>query len=92
MLMTEGAHGGAYTAMRTNLHQQISPVATVGELVSQVSQRVFGYALGGDEVQTYIDYASDGQGASTRLTPALLSRKFGTLFGLMIASPTFQWC
>ncbi|MEM6529388.1 MAG: DUF1800 domain-containing protein [Chloroflexota bacterium] len=91
MRMTEASQGGDDTGLRVTLHEEIGNPVTVGELVSTVSLRVFGYVLPAPDLQTYVAYASDETGASTPVTPALLSRKLGTLFGLMMASPQFQW-
>ncbi len=91
MAITEGTHGGDYTGLRVNLHTRIGNPATVGDLVSTASQQVFGYVLPQAELAPFIRYASDDGGAETPVTHTLLSRKLGTLYGLMIASPTFQW-
>ncbi|NDJ61084.1 MAG: DUF1800 domain-containing protein [Chloroflexi bacterium] len=91
MRITEATQSGDFTGMRVHLHELIGRPVTVGELVDNVSTQIFGYQLPAPDLQTFIRYASDDAGAATPVTPALLSRKLGTLFGLMLASPAFQW-
>ncbi len=91
MRMTEAAQGGEFTGMRVALHDLVDSPTTVDDLVTQVSKRVFGYSLPAAARQTFIDFASDNAGPATPVTAPLLSRKLGTLFALMLASPHFQW-
>lgn len=93
MRMTEGAQDGDYTGVRVELHRHIGSPTTVGELVRNIGRRVYGYDLSPEQLAPFVRYASDDSaaGADTPITPALLSRKMGGTFGLMIASPQFQW-
>jgi hypothetical protein len=78
--------------MSTRLDQLIGNPATVGELVNAVAERTFGSAeLPAESLASFVEYASDGQGADVAVTPGLLASKLGTLFGLMLASPLYQW-
>jgi hypothetical protein len=76
---------------RTQLLKLVGKPRTVDALVTSVSQRVFGAPLEGADRTPYVTFASDGLGGSARVTPTLLRRKAGALFGLMLASPAYQW-
>ncbi|HFC12778.1 MAG TPA: DUF1800 domain-containing protein, partial [Anaerolineae bacterium] len=93
MLLTHGAHTGTDESwgMRSNLDGLIGQPKTVGELVDQVATRVFGEPLNSAQSQPFIKYASDGQGATRSVDNHLFSRKYASLFGLMLASPLYQW-
>lgn len=88
---------GAYSdpdwgyGMTTDLRERIPEVNTVAELVAAVSEQVFGIALPEDRLESFIHYASDGAGPAEPVTVHLLGRKLGSLYGLMLASPQFQW-
>ena len=77
--------------LSTRLTERTPEVATVGELVAAVSRQVFGAALSREVLEPFIAYASDGAGTEEKVTPQLLGRKLGSLYGLMLASPQFQW-
>ena len=88
---------GAYSdpdwgwGMTTKLRERISEVETVAELVSAVSEQVFGTGLPQAKLEPFIHFASDSAGPDEPVTPHLLGRKLGSLYGLMLASPQFQW-
>lgn len=88
---------GAYSdpdwgyGMRTELRERTPDVSTVEELASAVSEQVFGAALPQEKLEPFIHFASDGAGPSEPVTVHLLGRKLGSLYGLMLASPQFQW-
>ena len=89
-------HGAASTEnqswdIRSTLHERIPEVNTVTELVSEVSKQVFGYVLPETELEPFIHYASDGVGGLEPVTVFLRARKLNSLYGLMLASPAFQW-
>ncbi|MEM7800131.1 MAG: DUF1800 domain-containing protein [Chloroflexota bacterium] len=75
----------------SRLRDQIGTPTTVGELVDQVATRVWGEAIGEPARSQFVEYAADGKGADTPLNAHLFSRKFASLFGLMLASPHYQW-
>lgn len=64
---------------------------TAGDLVQTVGQRVFGVALPAEQAAPFVDYVSDGQGAATPFTAGMQAQKLASLYGLMLASPLFQW-
>ncbi len=75
----------------SRIHEQIDNPQTAGELVDQIATRLWGAPLSGPARNEFDAYASDGLGADTPMTKQLLSRKMASTFGLMMASPTFQW-
>jgi hypothetical protein len=92
MALTHMAWSEGDSGMSTRLDQRIGNPATVGELVNAVAERTFGSAeLPAEPLASFVEYASDGQGADVAVTPGLLASKLGTLFGLMLASPLYQW-
>jgi uncharacterized protein (DUF1800 family) len=93
MRLTHGAHSDAEgsRSARSQLHRRVAAVATVGELVAAVANDVFARQLSASEAAPFIAYAADGAGADEPVTPFLLGRKLASLYGLMLASPAFQW-
>ena len=92
MRLTHGAYSDPDLGygMTTRLRERIPDTATADELVRAVSAQVFGAALS-EGLEPFIHYASDGAGPGEPVTPHLLGRKLGSLYGLMLASPQFQW-
>ncbi len=94
MLLTHSAYeesdGDGYH-LSAALHEQIGPAETVGDLVDAVATRIWGAPLQGRARAEFVLYTADGGSAETAVTPHLLARKLGTLYGLMLASPYFQW-
>jgi uncharacterized protein (DUF1800 family) len=93
MALTHGAYEdiyGDYT-LTTKLHERIGQPATAVQLVDAVATQIFGTPLGKDAQAQFIDYLTDGGGRETAVTPHLLARKLASLYGLMLASPHFQW-
>ena len=91
MTLTHDAYSVPYSNMNNRLDRFIDDPATVDTLVRQVAERVFGVVPADDSLTAFIDYASDGAGATTPVTPLLLASKLATLFGMMLASPLYQW-
>ena len=93
MRLTHGALSDADQGygLSTRLTERTPEVETVGALVAAVSRQVFGAALSEEALEPFVHYASDGAGAAEPVTPQLLGRKLGSLYGLMLASPQFQW-
>ena len=77
--------------MLSRLLERAPEAATVGELVAKVSEQVFGFALSESELRPFIHYTADGAGTNEPVTPFLRARKLASLYGLMLASPQFQW-
>jgi uncharacterized protein (DUF1800 family) len=94
MRLTHGAYsdaGDSGWGLKANLRAQIGEPATAGELVDMVAAQVFGAPLGDAERGSFVAFASDGGGAGVPMTPLLLGAKLASLFGLMLASPRYQW-
>ncbi|HYO87527.1 MAG TPA: DUF1800 domain-containing protein, partial [Candidatus Limnocylindrales bacterium] len=92
MALSHVAYSEEDAGMTTRLDTLIGSPSTAGELVNAVAQRTFGTAdLPADVLTAFVDYASDGEGADAALTPGRLASKLGSLFGLMLASPLYQW-
>lgn len=100
MSLTHGAYEDIYDdgySLTTNLYAPIGQPGTVGELVDAVAAQVFGAPLAGEARADFVAYVTDDVGdartepAETAVTPHLLARKLASLYGLMLASPAFQW-
>lgn len=91
MSLTHSAYSEQDSGLLPHLHERIGTPATVGELVDAVSRQVFGVSLPDDSRAPFIAYTADGGGADTPVTPHVLAQKLGTLYGLMLASPLYQW-
>lgn len=100
MSLTHGAYEDVYDdsySLSANLHERIGQPATVGDLVDAVAAQVFGAPLAGEARADFVAYVGDDVGdartepAETAVTPHLLARKLASLYGLMLASPAFQW-
>ncbi len=94
MFVTHEAHSGFEDRVEgvvSHLHARHAKPATVGELVSLVSEYVFGEPLANADQQQFIAYASNNQGADTPLTTQLYAQKLASLYGMMLASPLYQW-
>jgi len=93
MRLTHGAWSDPETqnVMTNHLIERIGQPTTAGELVDQVAQQVFGVALPESQRAPFVAYVTDNGSADIPVTPELLARKLGSLFGLMLASPIYQW-
>lgn len=92
MELTHTAYSVPDSGMSVRLDQWIGAPNTVGDLVDAVATRVFGTtALPEGDYATFVDFASDGRGRETPVTGLIIAQKLGTLFGLMLASPLYQW-
>lgn len=94
MQLTHGAYSDAEEegyGLTTQIRQRIGSPQTVGELVDAVAEQIFGAPLANQNRAAFVAYASDDEGATKPVTLRLLSRKLGSLFGLMLASPIYQW-
>jgi uncharacterized protein (DUF1800 family) len=94
MQLTHSAYSDAGESgwgLKADLRARIGDPATVGELVDMVAAEVFGVPLGEAQRQPFVEFASDGAGATIPVTPLLLGGKLASLFGIMLASPLYQW-
>jgi uncharacterized protein (DUF1800 family) len=91
LALTHGAFSEPDSQMIAHLIELIGEPTTVGELVDEVACQVFAVPLPESLRDAYVAFASDDGGAETPVTPHLLARKLGMLFGLMLASPLYQW-
>lgn len=91
MLLTHEAHSNAEQPIAVDLNAGIGNPATVGDLVDALSLRIYGATLPDSAKAPFVEFASDGGSTQTPLTPGLRARKFATLYGLLLASPTFLW-
>ncbi|MEM7125423.1 MAG: DUF1800 domain-containing protein [Chloroflexota bacterium] len=102
---THSAHSARHTStweyndggegISNELRQPIGTPQTTGELVDAVAAQVFGAPLSVQDRQPFLDYVTDaGDGAGSAeipVSPHLLGQKLGSLYGLMLASPLYQW-
>ena len=97
----EDFYGDGYT-FSTNLFERIGPLDTAVtpaeaavQLVDAVSTQIFGAPLEKDAGATahaeFVAYVLDGIDEETISPAHLVARKLATLYGLMLASPYFQW-
>ena len=90
--LTHTAYSNPDARMSTELYERIGNPETVGVLVDEVAQQVFARRLEEAERAPFIAFASNDGGDDTPVTAHLLARKLGSLYGLMLASPAYQWC
>ena len=93
MVMTHETHENVYDSwgFLSRLNEQLNEPKTAGELVDQISLRLWGQTIDGPARTQFINYVSDDAGAEEPMTARLYSKKMASTFGLMMASPTFQW-
>lgn len=95
MRLTHSPHSdkqnGEAWGLRARLNERIEHPATVGDLVDQVAAQVWGEPLSGADRAYFIEYVAEGAGEERAADAFLLGRKLASLFGLMLASPLFQW-
>jgi uncharacterized protein (DUF1800 family) len=91
MDLTHRATSESDSGMNSHLMERIGSPQTVGQLVDNVAAQIFGAPLSEESRSPFINYASGEQGAATSVDARLLSRKLGTLYGLMLSSPLYQW-
>lgn len=94
MLLTHSAYSDAQDSgwgLTTEIRQRIGAPTTAGELVDAVATQVFGEPLDEAERQPFINYVVESGAAAAAIDQRLLGRKLGSLYGLMLASPHFQW-
>lgn len=79
------------SGLRVRLPKSIGSAGTFGELVDAGAQEVFGVVLPEPERTMYVDYVSDGAGANAVITPDAFLDKTGTMIGLLLSAPQYQW-
>ena len=90
MTLTHEAASEPYTDLRAHLFERVGTPSTPTELVDAVARQVFGTPLSPEASQPFFDYLTDGLD-KLALDEHMLATKTPTLFGLMLASPLFQW-
>jgi hypothetical protein len=92
MSLTHDAYSDPESGLSNRLDQLIDSPQTVQDLIDTVATRVFGAPdLSDAEQASYVAFVGDGAGASASVTPKIIAGKLGMLFGLMLASPRYQW-
>jgi len=92
MALTHDAFSDTELPLRNyGLVQRMGAAQTVGEMVDAVAKQVFGVPLSPDQAAPFIAFASDEAGAATPVSAYILSDKLAMLWGLMLASPLYQW-
>jgi hypothetical protein len=59
--------------------------------VDAVATQLFGAPLTGDPRQFFVTYVTEDGNAQAPMSLRLLGQKLGSLYGLMLASPYYQW-
>ena len=90
MTLTHEAASEPYTDLRAHLFERVGTPTTPTELVDAVARQVFGTPLSPEASQPFFEYVTDGVD-KLALDAHMLATKTPTLFGLMLASPLFQW-
>jgi uncharacterized protein (DUF1800 family) len=94
MRLTHEAYSVPDSGMMTEIRQRIGSPQTVGELVDAVAVQIFGVPLASAERAPFIQFVTDDGAAGDENAPVtalMLASKLGTLYGLMLASPIYQW-
>ena len=96
--LTENALTDPHSGMITRLSTLIGTATTVGQLVDKCALQILGTPLDPDkrsQLIVYVNTDETGQPTGgtefTRITAALRKAKLGSLCGLLLASPMFQW-
>lgn len=90
MTLTHDASNGHH-GIRVNLFDGIDQPQTALELVDTVATQVFGTTLPADMAAPFITYVAESSDPNQPISASTLSQKLATLFGLMLASPLYQW-
>ena len=86
-----GTFANRQSPIRVDLNDGLGHPATAADFVQAVGYRVFGFNLSPEQAQPFVAYVTDGNGPQTPITTGLRARKLATLYGLMLASPYYQW-
>ncbi|MCC7207072.1 MAG: DUF1800 domain-containing protein [Anaerolineae bacterium] len=91
MFVAIAAHGWIDT-FRVNLDALVGPADTAAELVDATIAHVFpGATLDEADRQMLVRFVSDGAGPKMPVSDDVRADRLPTLFGLLLASPYFQW-
>ncbi|MCA0457281.1 MAG: DUF1800 family protein [Chloroflexi bacterium] len=90
MDLTHRAYSEDYP-VTTELYERMGNPQTVGELVDNVAAQVFGVPLVGDARSPFINYVAEDGDEAAPVDEFVIANKLGTLYGLMLASPLYQW-
>ncbi len=90
--LTHQAYSVQDSKLSTQLFGRAGHSKNVSELVDNVANEVFARRLTDDERAPFIAFVSDDEGSDIPISPHLLARKLAPLYGLMLASPAYQWC
>ncbi|MEM8862814.1 MAG: DUF1800 domain-containing protein, partial [Chloroflexota bacterium] len=93
MTITHETHEDVYSSwgILSRLLDGLNEPQTAGELVDQIATRLWGKPISGPARTQFVNYVADGAGENVPMTPRLFSQKMASTYGLMLASPTFQW-
>ena len=91
MDVTHHAYSEPDKIMTTQLYERMGKPKTVGQMVDNVAAQVFGVPLAEDVRAPFLSYAAGDGNADTPLDEFIIAAKLGTLYGLMLASPLYQW-
>jgi hypothetical protein len=97
MLLTHSAYSDSNNtgyALLTDLRQRVGNPQTVGELVDAVAAQVFGSPFTGEARAQFVRYIAEDANtvnADTPVSSITFGKKLASLYGLMLASPYFQW-
>ncbi len=91
MEVTHHAYSEPDRIMTTQFYERVGDSKTVGELVDRVASQVFGAPLSAEVIAPFLKYVSEDGNPDTPLDEFIIASKLGTLYGLMLASPMYQW-
>lgn len=91
MALTHIAWSEGDNGLDAHLNERIGTPQNVGQLVDAVSMQVFATRLPDDSRSTFITYVTDDGNPDRPLDAHIIASKLGTLYGLMLASPLYQW-
>jgi uncharacterized protein (DUF1800 family) len=77
--------------MTSHLRERTGDFDTVGNLVDSVAYQVFAGRLPENMRTTFIAYVTEDGDAATAVTSQMIASKLGSLYGLMLTSPLYQW-
>ena len=89
--LTDSALNNKKSGMTTKLAKSIGKPVAPEDLVDNVAKLIFAAKLPDDIRAQLIAYVVGKANAGSLVTKELLAQKLGTLTGLMLSSPMFQW-
>ena len=91
MDVTHRAYSEPDKTMTTQLYERIGNPKTIGQLVDSVATQIFGVPLTQEVHMPFLNYLSEDSNPDAPLDEFIIANKLGTLYGLMLASPLYQW-